>query len=265
MKNVTKKQMITLVVLIAVLFIVIAVQYFYRPMLTEKAELEEKIENMEIIYDDMKMMSALYSIDAVTYDEEKKALADERAGFYQIMTNSQQDEMITRLLNDCHISVDSSNISPLVKDTIQVECVIDKDKEDSVDAYSAISMYPQGGKVVSAESRYMVLEYETGECSREIYYSISGKYRDIVSFLKKVHAQKGMEVSSFYFNSGDLDSLVAVKQEEIKYDENGEIILSDDNAVKTDKIIENTIYTAGVGVKVHMYDRNFDLVPREDY
>ena len=38
-----------------------------------------------------------------------------------------------------------------------------------------------------------------------------------------------------------------------------------DESVNTDKIIENTIYTAGVGVKVHMYDRNFDLVPREDY
>ena len=43
MKNITKKQMITLTVLIAVLVLVIAVQYFYRPVLEKKSELADKV------------------------------------------------------------------------------------------------------------------------------------------------------------------------------------------------------------------------------
>ena len=163
MKNITKKQMITLTVLIAVLVLVIAVQYFYRPVLEKKSELADKVENMTMVYEDMKMLAAYYSIDAVSYKEAKEELAKKRSEFLPFMENSQQDDMITNMLVASNISIESSEISELVKETVRVECAVDKEKEESVDGYSAIAMYPEGGKVVSDDGDYVSLQYETGE------------------------------------------------------------------------------------------------------
>ena len=159
------------------------------------------------------------------------------------------------------ISIESSEISELVKETVRVECAVDKEKEESVDGYSAIAMYPEGGKVVSDDGDYVSLQYETGECTREIYYNVSGRYEDIISFLSKVYNQKSMEISRFYFNSGDLDAVYESGSEE----EVSESIPTIGEIVKTGKIVSNSIYKAGIGIKVHMYDRSFDLVSRTDY
>ena len=239
MKNITKKQMITLTVLIAVLVLVIAVQYFYRPVLEKKSELADKVENMTMVYEDMKMLAAYYSRDAGSY----------------------KDDMITNMLVASNISIESSEISELVKETVRVECAVDKEKEESVDGYSAIAMYPEGGKVVSDDGDHVSLQYETGECTREIYYNVSGRYEDIISFLSKVYNQKSMEISRFYFNSGDLDAVYESGSEE----EVSESIPTIGEIVKTGKIVSNSIYKAGIGIKVHMYDRSFDLVSRTDY
>lgn len=261
MKNITKKQMITLTVLVAVLVLVIAVQYFYRPVLQKKSELADKVENMTMVYEDMKMLAAYYSIDAVSYKEAKEELAKKRSEFLPFMENSQQDDMITNMLVASNISIESSEISELVKETVRVECAVDKEKEESVDGYSAIAMYPEGGKVVSDDGAYVSLQYETGECTREIYYNVSGRYEDIISFLSKVYNQKSMEISRFYFNSGDLDAVYESGSEE----EVSESIPTIGEIVKTGKIVSNSIYKAGIGIKVHMYDRNFDLISRTDY
>lgn len=274
MKNITKKQMVTLIILVCVLILVIAVQYFYRPVLKKKAELQDKVDSMEIVYDDMKMLAAYYSIDAVTYGEMKDELAKKRSEFLPLMKNSEQDDMITNMLVASNISIESSDISELVKETVRISCAVDKGKEESVDGYSSIAMYPEGGKVVSGDESYVTLEYETGECSREIYYSVTGKYEDIIAFLNKVYAQQSMEVSRFYFNSGDLNAVkteTVYNEEEYSEDEeySGEeaddVIPTIGGIVKTEKIISNSVYKAGIGIRVHMYDRDFDLVSRSDY
>jgi len=274
MKNITRKQAITLVVLVCVLFIVIAVQYFYRPVLKKKSELQEKVESMELVAEDMKMLAAYYSIDAISYKEMKEELAKKRSEFLPLMKNSQQDDMITNMLVSSNISIESSNISELQKETVRVSCAVDSGNEDSVDGYSSLAMYPEGGKVISGDDSYVTLEYETGEYSREIYYSVSGKYEDIIGFLKKVYTQKSMEISRFYFNSGDLNQMIAVEEpanEETAEDNadgeegEGSSLPTIGSVKKTEKIISNSVYKAGIGVKVHMYDRDFDLVSRTDY
>ena len=121
MKNITKKQMITLTVLVSVLVLVIAVQYFYRPVLEKKSELADKVENMTMVYEDMKMLAAYYSIDAVSYKEAKEELAKKRSEFLPFMENSQQDDMITNMLVASNISIESSELSELVKEPVTVE------------------------------------------------------------------------------------------------------------------------------------------------
>jgi hypothetical protein len=274
MKNITKKQMITLTVLVCVLILVIAVQYFYRPLLEKKTELADKVDSMSMVYSEMQMLAAVYSIDNITYEEAKDELHKQRSELRDVMTNSAQDKMLTDMLQSFHLSIESSDISLLEKDKIRVECAVDKENEDSVDGYSSISMYPKGGKVVSDEGDYVSLEYETGECSREIYYNISGKYSDIIGFLRHVQTMKGMEISRFYFNSGDIDSLTATddtETTEAASDENSESDSDSENTLptigkvkKTDSIISNSIYKAGVGIKVHMYDKSFDLVSAQN-
>jgi hypothetical protein len=264
--------MITLVVLVIVLILVIAVQYFYRPLIEKKNELNDKVESMSLVYSDMQMMAAVYSIDNISYGEAKDELAKKRSELREVMTNSAQDKLLTDMLVSYHLSIDSSQISVLEKEKIRIECAVDKENEDSVEGYSSISMYPQGGKVVSDEGDYISLEYETGESSREIYYNISGKYSDIVGFLKHIQNMKGMEISRFYFNSGEIDEMIAVedtKTEETSSSENAAEGTDTDseeslpvigNVKKTESIIDNSIYKAGIGIKVHMYDRSFDLV-----
>lgn len=268
MKNVTKKQMITLIVLIGVLIMVIAVQYFYRPVINEKNEYAKKVQSMTMVYDDMKMIAAYYSIDAVSYKEAKAELAKKRSDFLPLMKNSQQDDMITNMLVASNISIESSEISDLVTETINIECAVDKEQEESADGVSTMAMYPEGGKVVTDEGDYVVLQYETGECTREIYYNVSGRYEDIIGFLKKVYDQKSMEISQFYFNSGNLDSLIAADQPENPEEyisEDGTVIPTIGSVKKTQKVISNTIYKAGIGIKVHMYDRDFDLISKSDF
>ena len=274
MKNITKKQMITLTVLVCVLILVIAVQYFYRPLLEKKTELADKVDSMSMVYSEMQMLAAVYSIDNITYEEAKDELHKQRSELRDVMTNSAQDKMLTDMLQSFHLSIESSDISLLEKDKIRVECAVDKENEDSVDGYSSISMYPKGGKVVSDEGDYVSLEYDTGECSREIYYNISGKYSDIIGFLRHVQTMKGMEISRFYFNSGDIDSLTATddtETTEAASDENSESDSDSENTLptigkvkKTDSIISNSIYKAGVGIRVHMYDKSFDLVSAQN-
>ena len=85
---------------------------------------------------------------------------------------------------------------------------------------------------------------------------------------------KGMEISRFYFNSGDIDSLTATddtETTEAASDENSESDSDSENTLptigkvkKTDSIISNSIYKAGVGIKVHMYDKSFDLVSAQN-
>ncbi|MBP0976740.1 MAG: hypothetical protein J6P89_00995 [Oscillospiraceae bacterium] len=161
-----------------------------------------------------------------------------------------------------------------------MECAVDKKNEKSVDGYSSISMYPRGGRVVSDEGNYVSLEYDTGECSREIYYNISGRYSDIIGFLRHIHSMKGMEISRFYFNSGDIDALIATADAEDSGESENTPSGSDKeseensdtetslptigNVKKTYSIIDNSIYKAGVGIKVHMYDRSFDLVSAQN-
>lgn len=260
MKNISKKQMITLIVLIVILILVIAVQYFYRPILSKKAELTEKVDSMNMVYEDMKMLAAFYSIDSVTYKEEKELLDKKRRDFLPFMKNGQQDNMITNMLLSCNLVIESSDVSPFKADTVQVKCSVMEDGEDGVDAYSVISMYPQGEKVVSSTEDTVVLEYETGEYSREIYYDIAGRYGDIIRFLSMVYNEKSMEISSFYFNSGNLNGDKPYNSSEID-----DLIeeLEEGNPVDSG-VVNNTVYKAGIGIKVYMYDRNFTLKSRTD-
>ncbi|MBR6837733.1 MAG: hypothetical protein IKM72_17255 [Oscillospiraceae bacterium] len=283
MKNITKKQMITLIVLVIVLILVIAVQYFYRPLLEKKKELNDKVSSMSLVYADMKMLAAVYSIDNVSYKEAKEELHKRRSELREVMSNSAQDKLLTDMLVSYHLSIESSQIEKLEKEKVRVECAVDKENEESVDGYSSISMYPRGGRVVSDEGDYVSLEYDTGECSREIYYNISGKYSDIIGFLRHIHSMKGMEISRFYFNSGDIDALIATADagdsaesekaasESDKASEENENASDTEtslptigNIKKTYSIIDNSIYKAGVGIKVHMYDRSFDLVSAQN-
>ena len=272
MKNITKKQMITLTVLVCVLILVIAVQYFYRPLLEKKSELTDKVDSMSMVYSEMQMLAAVYSIDNITYAEAKDELHKQRSELRDVMSNSAQDKLLTDMLQSFHLSIESSDISLTEKDKIRVECAVDKENEDSVDGYSSISMYPKGGKVVSDEGDYVSLEYETGECSREIYYNISGKYSDIIAFIRHIQTMKGMEISRFYFNSGDIDNLTATDDTaEVNSDETSEGDTDSENTLptigkvkKTDSIISNSIYKAGIGIKVHMYDKSFDLVSAQN-
>ncbi|WP_044973711.1 hypothetical protein [Ruminococcus sp. HUN007] len=280
MKNITKKQMITLIVLVVVLILVIAVQYFYRPLIEKKKTLNDKVSSMSLVYADMKMLAAVYSIDNISYEEAKAELHKKRSELREVMSNSAQDKLLTDMLVAHHLSIESSQIEKLEKEKVRVECAVDKENEDSVEGYSSISMYPRGGRVVSDEGDYVSLEYDTGECSREIYYNISGKYSDIIGFLRHIHSLKGMEISRFYFNSGDIDALIAADEAENSGEQENESTASGDsgsaegdnekslptigNIKKTDSIIDNSIYKAGVGIRVHMYDRSFDLVSAQN-
>ena len=270
MKNITKKQMITLIVLVCVLILVIAVQYFYRPLIEKKSELIKKVDKMSETYSDMQMLSAIYSIDNITYKEAKEELKKQRSELREVMTESAQDKFLTDMLVSYHISIESSEISALTKEKVRVECAVETEDEESVEGYSAMSMYPKGGKIISDDGEYVLLEYETGECSREIYYNISGTYTDMIGFINHVKEIKGVEISRFYFNSGDLDSAEAALDsvqanaaaEQTETDENDEgesSVEAKETEIKSNGI-QNTVYKAGIGLKVHMYDRNFDLV-----
>ncbi|MBR6924460.1 MAG: hypothetical protein IKH50_08000, partial [Oscillospiraceae bacterium] len=93
----------------------------------------------------------------------------------------------------------------------------------------------------------------------------------------------GMEISRFYFNSGDIDSLIATadagdsaesekaasgsekaSEENENASDTETSLPTIGNIKKTYSIIDNSIYKAGVGIKVHMYDRSFDLVSAQN-
>jgi cell division protein FtsL len=270
MKNITKKQMITLIVLVCVLILVIAVQYFYRPLLEKKEELVKKVDSMSAVYSDMQMLAAVYSIDNISYKEAKEELQKQRSELREVMSESAEDKFLTDMLVNYHISVESSEISALTKEKVRVECAVDKENEDSVDGYSAISMYPKGGKVISDDDEYVSLEYATGECSREIYYNISGTYSDMIAFIQHAQEIKGLEISRFYFNSGDMNNntdtaaqaAAAVTEAEKTDNAEGETT-EETKAVEKADIIKDSVYKAGIGLRLHMYDRNFDLVSGE--
>ena len=133
MKNVSKKQMITLIVLVIILILVIAVQYFYRPVLEKKSGLEEKVDSMSLVYEDMKILATFYDIDSISYKEEKELLAQKRSELLPLMKPSQQDNMLTEILVGSGLFVESSVISEIERQTVQVVCSISKESAEDED------------------------------------------------------------------------------------------------------------------------------------
>lgn len=272
MKNVSRKQMITLIVLVIILILVIAVQYFYRPVLEKKSGLEEKVDSMSLVYEDMKMLATFYDIDSISYKEEKELLAQKRSELLPLMKPSQQDNMLTEILVGSGLFVESSVISEIERKTVQVDCSISKEsaKDEDIDAYSVLSMYPLGARIVSDTDSSVILEYDTGEYTREISYKIRGKYASLIDFLNKVYDKKSIEVSHFVFNSGDLSAIrkenAAQTVDEEVYDDEGNLIeiITKEVEKPVEAVIEDTVYTAEIGLKVYMYDRDFDLKSRTD-
>ena len=235
MKNVTTRQITTLVVLVFILIIVIAVQYFFRPLIKQKNELSEQIESMQSEYDDIQMNDSCYEADAFAYQKNKKSLEDQRMQLLPLMKSNELDKMITKIFIENGLVIESLEISQIKGDTVSIPYKnTDKDSgedsddneniSDKTDNQYDLSEYPDGAGVLTDQNEKVMLEYKTGEYSCQLRYTVSGTYKNIIDLVKQIRTYNSLQISSFYF-------------------------------INNDAVSADCIYQADIGVTAYMYDR----------
>lgn len=228
MKNITNRQMNTLFILICVLIIVIAVQYFFRPVLKQKNELSEQIENMQSEYDVIHMDALCYEADTAVYQNNKNSLDDQRKQLLPLMKSNELDSMITKIFIEKGLVIESLEISEIKADTVSIlykntdeddikDSENDKTEKITETKYKPydLSEYPDGAKIVIDEKERIILEYQTGEYSCHLRYTVSGTYKDILNLVNEISTNNSLQVSSFYFINKDAVSADCVYQADI--------------------------------------------------
>ncbi len=228
MKNTTNRQIFTLFILVCILIIVIAVQYFFRPVIRQKNKLSEQIEDMQSEYDDVKMNALIYKADLSVYQKNKKALDDNRKQLLPLMKSNELDNMITKIFSEKGLSIDSLDISEIKSDTVSMqykdtqkyesedfEEAEDIENEKTDDKQLDLSVYPDGAKTVTDKNERILLEYQTGEYSCQLRYNASGTYKNILDLVNEISKNNSLQVNSVYFTSTDTVSPGCIYQADI--------------------------------------------------
>lgn len=167
-KNSSESQMRTLSILIAILALVIAVQYFYKPIIQEKKNIEEQINITIENKNKMKTNLNYYEGDLSIYEEEKELLAENRSQFLNVMENSAIDSIFSEMIIQSGLH------------SISLE--IDENGED---------------EVISDDDSI----HTTGVRTCDFTYVVSGKYTNLLQFIDKINNNLSMEIKNFQFNN----------------------------------------------------------------
>lgn len=208
------RQIAMLVILIGVLVVVVAVQYFIRPTLTETSELKAQTEVLEEKYLSMQEQSLMHMVDGAIYEEYRTELEEQGKQMLPYMKSNELDEIVTDMVLSSGLEIGSLRIGDIrdykvrllyeeKSDNTSEEESSNGDFEDS--GFPDMNLYPGAELIMEDEMFY--LQYKTGHYSCVLDYQLTGNYDQIRTLTDKIIADKSMGIENIYFtNSGDVSA-----------------------------------------------------------
>lgn len=218
MTNITAKQIVTLVILVAVLVLVVAGQYLIRPLLTKAGELNGKSDKMDNQYQYMQNQALIYEVDKQDYQNLMDQINEEKKNLLPVMKSSQLDKIVTDLVLSSGLTINSLNIGesntykvrlPYLPAQSTGSKTADSDKSDSGDEKDINGMAPPdeekypGAEIVTDNDGQFFLEYNTGEYSVELCYELTGKYDNILKLINKISENNSMSIGGINFENSE--------------------------------------------------------------
>lgn len=205
------KQIALLVILIGVLVMVIAVQYFIRPVLNETSELKKQTEILEEKYAIMQEQSLMHIVDSTIYNQYRTELDEQGKQMLPYMKNNELDEIVTDMVLSSGLKISSLRIGDIQDYKVRIlyepkeDSVSNEESDDSMDdsGFPDMNLYP--GAELIMEDDMFYFQYKTGHYSCILNYELIGNYDQIRTLTDKIIADKSMGIENIYFtNSGDV-------------------------------------------------------------
>lgn len=205
------KQIALLVILIGVLVMVVAVQYFIRPVLNETSELKKQTEILEEKYAIMQEQSLMHMVDSTIYNQYRAELEEQGKQMLPYMKNNELDEIVTDMVLSSGLKISSLRIGDIQDYKVRIlyepkeDSTLNEESDDSMDdsGFPDMNLYP--GAELIMESEMFYLQYKTGHYSCILNYELTGNYDQIRTLTDKIIADKSMGIENIYFtNSGDV-------------------------------------------------------------
>ncbi len=187
MQEITKKQLITLIILFAVLLASLGYQILIRPVADEYDKYSMKADTLKFSYDDMLMQQSYYEGAKLNYADQLAQSAVITDALLPPTTSDVLDQLITRMFLSSGMTITSLEISDAFPHTISYEVPEEeKKKQDEVEAAA-----PDEGPV----------SYETGIQQCDLTYEALGTYAALRNVLQAVASNPSMSVTGLSFET----------------------------------------------------------------
>lgn len=205
--QITRNQVILLVVLGVVLVIIIYVQLLIRPALSEASEAKSQYDSLEEEYDNLVQQSAMYEQNLANVKTWRDNNAVETNQLYPLAASWQLDRFLNFVLQECGIVTTGLTISDIqgyyvdsegalvMTDPEIVEEALAAQSEESSAALSYNEASSQAEQ--AAEAAYT----ETGEFRQDFTYEMVGNYEDMVQLLNFIDGLSFLGITDFTFDS----------------------------------------------------------------
>lgn len=205
------KQIALLVILIGVLVMVVAVQYFIRPVLNETSELKKQTEILEEKYAIMQEQSLMHIVDSTIYNQYRTELDEQGKQMLPYMKSNELDEIVTDMVLSSGLKISSLRIGDIQDYKVRIlyepkeDSISNEESDDSMDdsGFPDMNLYP--GAELIMEDDMFYFQYKTGHYSCILNYELIGNYEQIRTLTDKIISDKSMGIENIYFtNSGDV-------------------------------------------------------------
>ena len=194
--EITRRQVIMLVVLGVVLVLVLYVQLLIRPALSTVSETKEQIESLQQQYETLLQQSQSYDQNVQSLEGWKEANAKETKRLYPLGDAWQIDRFLNFVIKECGITIDGLVISDAQEYFIDGESNLILSDPDLLEESAET--------VAETDSEDASVGYTaTGEYRQDFTYSMKGNYNNMVQLLNFVDSLSFLGISSYTFDTID--------------------------------------------------------------
>ncbi len=202
--EITRRQVILLVVLGILLVLVFYVQFLIRPALSTASETKEQIESLQQSYESLVQQGASYDQNVQSLEGWREANAEETKRLYPLGDAWQIDRFLNFVIKECGISINGLVIADTQEYFIDGEgnlILADPNLLDETETSTGSTDETVGYTA-------------TGEYQQDFTYTMEGDYNDMVQLINFVDGLSFLGISSFTFDTIDDQQYVVEGGEE---------------------------------------------------
>lgn len=190
-----------MVILVAVLIFTMIYQLLIRPIQMDYSDVSDRVDLLQMQYEDMTMRSLDYALYQGQYDEQLQKSAVITKDLLPPTTSDALDKSIIRLVLASGLSVKSLVISSVSPHSVKYKPGVVGESDEAV--------------VTQEEA----VEYQTGVSQCDLIYTVNGTYASILALIRSVNENPSMCVSALEFaNIPPQDGSATIVNESTQYE-----------------------------------------------